>query len=133
MDRGYEPATTMTAPSTTSPASAGVDGDALFQNDHGVQRMDGNQIDAPSGRISWGMQTVALRLVDSLADGVVRLAEPVLSVGRSAAGLDVRSTSAVWTATDVIVAVPPATAVHAIDFGDHLDPAVRRIAERTPR
>lgn len=112
--------------------SQSIDGDALFQNDQGVQRMAGNPIDAPSGRIAGGMQTVALGLAASLPDDVVRLGEPVLSVARSAVGLTVESTAAVWTATDVIVAVPPATAVHAIDFGDHLEPALRRVAAHTP-
>lgn len=109
-----------------------LDGDALFQNDQGVQRMDGNPIDAPSGRFAGGMQTLAFGLLASLPGDVVRLGEPVRSVGRSAAGLSVQTTAAVWTATDVIVAVPPATAVHAIDFGDHLEPALRRVAEHTP-
>ena len=78
------------------------------------------------------MQTLALHLQHTLPAHVVRRAEPVVSISRSAVGLEVRSTTATWTATDVIVAVPPATAVHAIDFGPHLDPAVRRIAEHTP-
>ena len=107
-------------------------GDALFQNDQGVQRMNGNPIDALSGRIAGGMQTIALGLLASLPVGVVRLGEPALSVGRSASGLTVETEAAIWSATDVIVAVPPATAVHAIDFGDHLEPALRRVAENTP-
>lgn len=109
-----------------------LDGDALFQNDRGVQRIDGNPIDAASERITGGMQTVATALLAGLPGDAVRLGEPVLSVGRSAAGVAVETAAAVFTATDVIVAVPPATAVHAIDFGDHLEPAMRHVAEHTP-
>ena len=109
-----------------------LEGDALFQNEQGVQRLDGNPIDAPSARIAGGMQTVALGLLSSLPSGVVRLLEPVVSVGRSAAGFTVRTPATTWTATDVIVAVPPATAVHAIDFGEQLEPSLRRVAEQTP-
>ena len=112
--------------------SQSLDGDALFQTDQGVQRLDGNPIDVAAGRISGGMQNLAAGLLAGLPDNVVRLGEPVLSVGRSAAGLTVQTPAAVFTATDVIVAVPPATAIHAIDFADHLEPAVRRVAERTP-
>lgn len=107
-------------------------GDALFQNDQGVQRLDGNPIDVASGRITGGMQTLAVGLLAGLPGDVVRLGGPVLSVGRSAADLIVETTEAVVTATDVVVAVPPATAVHAIDFGDHLEPAMRHVAEHTP-
>ena len=112
--------------------SQSLDGDALFQTDQGVQRLDGNPIDVASGRISGGMQTVAAGLLAGLPGNVVRLGEPVVSVGRTAAGLTVETPGAVFTAANVIVAVPPATAVHAIDFGDDLKPAVRRVAEHTP-
>lgn len=35
-----------------------LDGDAMFQSAEGVQRMQGNQIDGPAGRIRGGMQRV---------------------------------------------------------------------------
>lgn len=107
-------------------------GDAMFQNADGAQRMEGNQIDAPSGRLPGGMQTLANAMAAQLDSGVVRLGERVLSVALAANGLRVESTASTWTASSVIVALPPATAVATIDFGTDLDPEVRLTAEKTP-
>jgi len=112
-------------------------GDAMFQNAEGVQRMDGNQIDAPSGRLVGGMQTLAEAMAAVLDPDVVRLNEEVVSVKVSAdpaAGgrLDVVATSGPWSAASVIVALPPATAIGSIDFDETLDSGVRDMAVKAP-
>lgn len=107
-------------------------GDAVFQNAEGVQRMDGNQIDAPSGRLRGGMQTLAEAMGAQLGPEIVRLGERVLAVAQTADGVQVQSTTSTWAASSVIVALPPATAVATIDFGTELDSDVRAMAEKTP-
>lgn len=114
-----------------------LDGDAMFQNADGAQRMRGNQVDAPSGRLRGGMQTLAEAMAATLDAGVVRLNERVASIAVSGDRLDVDVVSAsgagrVWSAASVIVALPPATAVGSIDVDAALDADVRRMAEKTP-
>ncbi len=107
-------------------------GDAMFQTDDGVQRMNGNQIDAPSGRVVDGTQTLAERLAGRLAEGTVRLEDPVHSIVPADASLAVTSSSGSREASHVIVAVPPATAIELIDFGGSLPPILEGLAKATP-
>ncbi len=107
-------------------------GDAVFQNADGVQRMQGNQIDAPSRRLRGGMQMLAAGMADALAEGVLRLDTQVTSIRLGAEGLVVASSRGDWTASSVIVALPPATAIGSIQFDEKLDLDVRRAAEKTP-
>ncbi len=109
-----------------------LSGDAMFQNAEGVQRMQGNQIDAPSRRLRGGMQMLAGGMADALADGVLRLGERVTSIQLRSEGLVVASSGGDWAAPSVIVALPPATAIGSIEFDEQLDPDVRRMAEKTP-
>ena len=53
-------------------------GDAMFQTTDGVQRLQGNQIDVPSGRLVNGTQSIAEALFQRLPDGTVRLSEPAV-------------------------------------------------------
>lgn len=63
---------------------------------------------------------------------VLQLNAQVSSVEVSGNRLDVNSTAGRWSASSVIVALPPATAVASIDFGAALDIDVRRLAETMP-
>lgn len=107
-------------------------GDAMFQNGEGVQRMDGNQIDAPSGRLVGGMQALGNAMASLLDPGVVRLSERVVSVDLDGDRLRVVATSGTWSAASVIVALPPATAVASIAFDSSIDADVVALAEKTP-
>lgn len=107
-------------------------GDAMFQNAEGVQRMDGNQIDAPSGRLRGGMAQLTDAMAGALTPDVVRLGETVRSIQIADEGLDLETSSGSWSASSVIVALPPATAIATIDFDEALDPDVRGMAEKTP-
>lgn len=107
-------------------------GDAMFQNAEGAQRMEGNQIDAPSGRLRGGLAKLTEAMAGGLAPEVVRLVETVRSIQVAGDGLHVVATSSSWSASSVIVALPPATAVATIDFDETLDQDVRGMAEKTP-
>lgn len=107
-------------------------GDALFQNDDGVQRVNGNPIDAPSSRLAGGMHALVAAMASSLDSDTLRLGEVVRAVRPSGAGLDVETAKDVWSAPTVIVALPPATAVSSIDFGDALASDLVRVATETP-
>lgn len=107
-------------------------GDAMFQNAEGAQQMDGNQIDAPSGRLRGGMARLTEAMAAELDTDVVRLGECVTSIRVEADGLQVTATSGSWLASSVIVALPPATAMATIDFDETLDPDLRGMAEKTP-
>lgn len=107
-------------------------GDAMFQSDDGVQRMNGNQVDAPSGRVVDGTQTFAEVLAAQLAEGTVRLEDPVSAIKQFDEGLEVASASDTWRADHVVLAVPPATAVELIDFGQQLPDVIAGLARATP-
>lgn len=107
-------------------------GDALFQTAEGVQRMDGNQIDAPSGRLRGGMAQLTEAMAGVLDAGVVTLGERVRSVKLRSDGVEIGTDRSSWSASSVILALPPATAVASIDFGDSLDREVRDLAAMTP-
>ena len=103
-------------------------GDMLFQTAAGVQRIAGNQLDAPSQRLAGGMQSIATALLHRLAPGTVQLSQPVRAI--TAAG-EVAADGGTWQAEHVVIAVPPATAVHLIDI-EGLDDDVRTLAAATP-
>jgi len=107
-------------------------GDMIFQTiGDGAQRMQGNQLDSPSGRLVGGMASVPELLAGQLHADTVKLSATVTSIlpGR---GLDVATPSHTWSAEHVILAVPPALAMATIDFGDHLSDRVAELARATP-
>ncbi|BAJ31824.1 putative amine oxidase [Kitasatospora setae KM-6054] len=87
---------------------------------------------AQQDRVAGGAHRLCERLARRLLDagGVLRTAEPVLSVEQSATGVTVRSTQGSYPAEAVVVAVPPLLA-DAIDYRPELP--VRRAASRTER
>ena len=109
-----------------------LDGDALFQNDQGTQRLQGNQIDAPSGRLVAGTQSIALALAARLDDDAIRLGRVVRSARSATDHIVLTVDESTIEARHVIIAVPPATAVARIDFGDALGDRVRSLAAATP-
>ncbi|MFT4597366.1 MAG: monoamine oxidase [Paracrocinitomix sp.] len=107
-------------------------GDAMFQNDQGIQRMQGNQVDAPSGRLVDGTQSIAEALTVRLADGVIHLNTIVESAVAVPNGLAIATVKGSWVARQLIIAVPPATAVARINFGGQLSERVYGLASSTP-
>jgi monoamine oxidase len=108
-------------------------GDMMFQQDEsGAQRMGGNQLDSPSGRLALGMQSIPEFLVGQLTDNTVRLNTIVSSISADGDLVIVATNGESWSASHVIVAVPPALAIDAINFGDNLGDLVAGLARSTP-
>ncbi len=107
-------------------------GDLMFQPGPRVERVRGNPLDVPSRRIASGMQSLAEALQARLPDAAVRLGEPVRAIAAEADGLVVETPRGAWRAPHVVLALPPALAVHAIAFDPPLDPELAALAAATP-
>ena len=107
-------------------------GDAMFQTEQGVQRMQGNQIDAPASRLSDGTQAIAEKLAARLPPDMIRTCTAVTSVIAASGKLVVTAGDASWRCEHVVLAVPPATAVARIDFGGQLPARIAGLAAATP-
>ena len=114
------------------PFAQHLDGDAMFQTTDGVQRLQGNQIDAPSGRLRRGTQSIAQALFQGLPEGSVHLSEPATGIAATQHGVTVTTPLATYTAAHVVMALPPALAISSIDFGDALPAEVERLCSITP-
>ncbi len=105
------------------------DGDAIIDDLTGVQRYPGNPIDVPAHRIVQGTSSLAAALADQLPDGVIRLDKPVQRITDE---LTVVTTADEWRADHVVIALPPALAVHAIELPKSLPNELVETAARTP-
>ena len=105
------------------------DGDAVIDDLTGVQRYLGNPIDVPAHRIVQGTSTLAAALADQLPDGVIHLDQPVQRITDE---LTVVTTPDEWRADHVVIALPPALAVHAIELQKSLPNELVNVAVRTP-
>ncbi len=108
-----------------------LDGDMMYEPRTGPQRIDGNQLDVQSGRFGAGAQSMPEALARLLPDDVVRLDEPVHSIRLVHDRVEVNADRSRWTTAQVVLAVPPATAVASIAI-DGLDDATAAIAAATP-
>src|SRR5699024_7697579 len=124
-------------------------GDALWEGP-AVQRLDGNPIDQPAERISAGAQQLAAGLAGTLPTGALRLSSPVTALSVSDDGVRASveppeaatghagvapataTTGHVVTASQAILAVPPALAVEQIQLTPALPAPLRALAESTP-
>ncbi len=120
-----------------------LDGDAVYHDPSGAQRLSGNPIDVPSFRFSAGAQSLPARLADTLPPGTVRLstavsrvelAEPNLTVSYEAGPAGESGSGAAGTirAAHVVLALPPALAVHRIEFLPGLPERLAGLAAATP-
>lgn len=107
-------------------------GNMMFQVPNGVQELDGNPLGVPSQRVLGGMQTLARGIANRLADGMVHLSTPVISIEFHDSGVRVFTQTHEWNADVVVVAVPPATALAHIRFTPELPEALVQRARRTP-
>lgn len=109
-----------------------IDGDAMYHQPAGSQRIQGNPIDVPSGRFVDGADSLTTAIAERLPDGVVRLGQVVESVTTTDGGLAVATAKATWSARHVILALPPALAVHRIEFTPQLPERTHGLAKMTP-
>jgi monoamine oxidase len=126
-------------------------GDAVYQSSEGTQRINGNPVDVTSGRATHGMAALAHALAGTLPDGTVRLSHPVTEISaapttapefdgsppKQGGGIVTRCNMddgglATFTADQVIVALPPALALHRIEFHPSLPDPLADVAARTP-
>lgn len=105
------------------------DGDAIIDDLAGVQRYPGNPIDVPAHRLVGGTATLAATLADQLPAGVLQLEQPVK---RITSDLTVVTVDQEWRADHVVIALPPALAVHAIELPRSLPHDLLNVAARTP-
>lgn len=115
-------------------------GAALYQDPSGVQRLPYNPVDVESGRFSDGADSLTDALTLRLPEGVVRTRTPVVRIAVPGDRGGVRVVTAahesgaagrVFTASHVILAIPPAVATR-IDFSPALPDSLRSLIERTP-
>lgn len=108
-------------------------GDAVYDDPDGAQRLRGNPVDVSAFRYRSGAQALPEALAATLPSGTVRLSSPVARVvaDPDRAGLRVELDEGSLQADHVVMAVPPALAVHSIQLPE-LDPDVRALASQTP-
>ncbi|WP_171110254.1 MULTISPECIES: NAD(P)/FAD-dependent oxidoreductase [Streptomyces] len=109
-----------------------TNGDAVYQDAGGVQRLAGNPIDARSNRFTASAAALTDRLAATLPSGALRLGTPVTAIRTTGTGLTVHTQDAVIEAEHVVLAVPPALALARIDFDGQLPADLVRTAEQTP-
>ncbi len=109
-----------------------ITGDMVFQSRGAIQRLRGNQMGVPSMRLVAGLQSLAEALADRLPPGTVRLNEAVRTVAPASDGIEVSTDTATVCADHVVIAVPPALAVHLIDFDGCLPDDLGEAAAATP-
>ena len=111
-------------------------GDMVYQPDeHSTRRID-HQLDTPAGRLPLGMASISEVLVEQLSKTPVQLSTVVTAVaepdGEDGGALHLTTNQGDWSAEHVILAIPPALAMEAIDFSDGLDGQVAGLARATP-
>lgn len=109
-----------------------LDGDAVYEDLRGIQRLQGNPIDAPAGRFSIGAQSVAEALASRLPEGAIRTSCPARAVSRDGHRVRVATEGGVVLARHVVLALPPALAATVIDVDPPLPEPLASIALATP-
>ena len=109
-----------------------LEGDALLHASDGVTRADGNPIDVPSGRFRGSATALARGLADQLPAQCLVLDSAVTTVLQMEDGLRVVTSRGTYMCDSVVLAVPPALAMHLIEFSPPLPERVADIAALTP-
>lgn len=109
-----------------------LSGDALYHDPRGTQRIDGNPLDVSSGRFVGGAQSLAFALADTLGPDTVQLDTAATTVAARDDTIVVTTSNGEWMADHVVLALPPALAVAAIQFDPPLAGPVRQLAAHTP-
>ena len=104
-------------------------GDALIDDISGVHRYPGNPIDVPAYRVVGGTFALAAALTAQVPPGTVHLGQPVHDISSD---LHIASRDHRWRAHHVVIALPPALAVHAIALPRELPAGLIDVAARTP-
>lgn len=97
----------------------------------GIQPLLGYEGGAQATRIVGGAQGIAEHMAAGLPPGVLRLSEPVTAIEYGSGGAHVTTTTHAYTASRVIVAVPPALAGR-VRYDPPLPPLSDGALQRTP-
>ena len=106
-------------------------GDAMYEAPTGAQRLDGNPIDVNSGRFSFGAASLTDRLAEQLGGGIITNSA-VSNIHQSGNAIQVRHTGGLLGAHHVVLALPPAVAMHTIDFTPTWPDELAALAAATP-
>ena len=109
-----------------------VHGDALYHSPDGTQRLQGNPVEVDCGRFSAGGQRLAEAVAETLPTGTVRLSTPVEAIESYATQLRVTARGTALRAGHVVLALPPALAVHHLQFSPRLSTHLHDLARSTP-
>ncbi len=109
-----------------------IAGAALEDHPDGPRRLRGNPMDVPSYRYTWGAQGVAEALALTLPPTVLHLGTAVSAIDSLGTGLSVHTSGGRLLSDHVVLAVPPALAIHHIEFHPGLPDRLRRLARSTP-
>lgn len=112
-----------------------LQGDALYHEPPGAQRLDGNPVDVPSGRFSGGAQGLAEAVAKQLPVGTIRTGRAVQAITGDPSNdhlTVVLSGGGEVAARQVVVAVPPALAIDRIHFDPALPDRLAGLAAATP-
>ena len=109
-----------------------LDGDAVYHDPGGMQRLDGNLIDVASGRFVGGASSLALAIAHELPNGVLRLSATVVAVTHANDTVTMTTDAGDLVARAVVLALPPALAAASINFDPALPEAVVKAARTTP-
>ena len=108
-----------------------LDGDALIEQTPGqAVRLDGNPIDRRGWRLHGGMQSLPLELAHRLPPATVRTSAAVQSITFEADGaVSVETGSEEFSASTVVLAVPPKLAVESIELNPAAPPGLLQAAQ----
>lgn len=107
-----------------------VEGDAMYDDPRGPQRLAGNPLDVPSGRFSNGAAQLAEKLAEAVPD--VRLSTPAHAIAVDDDAVAVETEGETLRARHAIVAMPPALAAHHLRFTPALPEELARLLSHTP-
>ena len=115
-----------------------IEGDAMYhvkganQGSNASERLSGNPIDVRSSRFTHSAASLTDALAADLAPGTLHLNTAVRSITSSGEGAMVEFEGGSLSAQHVVLALPPALVMHAIEFDPPLPDAVVAVARRTP-
>jgi monoamine oxidase len=109
-----------------------LEGDALYDDPRGIQRLSGNPLDGPAGRFTPGADSLARAIADSLPPGVVHLGAPVDEVAVEEQGVHLSGPGVRVTADQAVLALPPSLAAARIRFRPALPGQLAALAAATP-
>lgn len=109
-----------------------IAGDAVLHTADGSRRTEGNPVDVPSGRVAGGMAQLAEDVYRSLPKRTVRFKNPVTRIALRGDRIEAHSPTTTVNADHVVIALPPALAVHGIEFTPSLPDGLAALARATP-